>query len=119
MCIATVFAPKVESGEQADVPKVEHGEQRVLCNCYSKICHLKGNVRWDPTHSYNYRPKDEHFKLPTALVQEQVYAWVIASSFVMLLDGMQMWLTMQYSILKIGSVYSTCTEIVQKMAKNI
>ena len=28
---------------------------------------------------------DEHFKLCPALVQEQVYTWVIASSFVMLL----------------------------------
>ena len=29
VCIATVFVPKVESGERADVPKVELGEQRV------------------------------------------------------------------------------------------
>ena len=33
--------------------------------------------------------KDEHFKLCPALVQEQVYAWVIASSFVMLLEAPQ------------------------------
>ena len=31
--------------------------------------------------------KDEYFKLCPALVQEQVYAWVIASSFVMLLEA--------------------------------
>ena len=29
LCIATVFVPKVESGERVDVPKVELGEQRV------------------------------------------------------------------------------------------
>ena len=29
LCIATVFVPKVESGEWADVPKVELDEQRV------------------------------------------------------------------------------------------
>ena len=29
LCIAPVFVPKVESGERADVPKVELGEQRV------------------------------------------------------------------------------------------
>ena len=29
LCIATVFVPKVESGEQADVPKFELGEQRI------------------------------------------------------------------------------------------
>ena len=29
VCIATVFVPKVESGERADVPKVELGKQRV------------------------------------------------------------------------------------------
>ena len=29
LCIATVFVPKVESGELTDVPKVELGEQRV------------------------------------------------------------------------------------------
>ena len=28
VCIATVFVPKVESGERADVPKVELGEER-------------------------------------------------------------------------------------------
>ena len=31
----------------------------------------------------------EHFKLCPALVKEQVYAWVIASSFVMLLEAPQ------------------------------
>ena len=31
--------------------------------------------------------KDEYFKQCPALVQEQVYAWVIASSFVMLLEA--------------------------------
>ena len=29
MCIATVFAPKVESGERVDVPKVKLDMQRV------------------------------------------------------------------------------------------
>ena len=29
VCIATVFVPKVESGERVDVPKVELGEHRV------------------------------------------------------------------------------------------
>ena len=29
LCIATVFVPKVKSGEWAGVPKVELGEQRV------------------------------------------------------------------------------------------
>ena len=29
VCIATVFVPKVESGEWADVPKVELGKQIV------------------------------------------------------------------------------------------
>ena len=29
MCIATMIVPKVESGERADVPKVEVAEQRV------------------------------------------------------------------------------------------
>ena len=41
---------------------------------------------------------DEYFKLCTALVQEQVYTWVIASSFVkMLLEALLIWLTMQYT----------------------
>ena len=33
LCIATVCVPKVESGEQADKPKVELGEQRVKLTC--------------------------------------------------------------------------------------
>ena len=32
VCIATVFVPKVESGERSDVPKVELGKQRVQDN---------------------------------------------------------------------------------------
>ena len=36
----------------------------------------------------------------TALVQEQVHTCVIASSFVMVLDGSQIWLTMKYKFMK-------------------
>ena len=49
--------------------------------------------------------KDEYFKLCIALVQEQLYTWVIASSVVMVVDAPKVWLTMRYSILKVGSVY--------------
>ena len=44
--------------------------------------------------------KHEYFKLWTALVQEQVHICVIASSFVMVLDGSQIWLTMGYKFMK-------------------
>ena len=37
----------------------------------------------------------------TAIIQKQLYAWVIASSFAMLLDGPVIWRKMQYSALKI------------------
>ena len=48
--------------------------------------------------------KDEYFKLCTALVQEQVYTWVIASSFVLLMDGPQIMAddVVQYSYNRIG-----------------
>ena len=36
--------------------------------------------------------EDEYSKLCPALVQEQVYTWVIASYFVMLLEAHQVWL---------------------------
>ena len=38
VCIATVFVPKVESGERADVPKVELGEQRVKDHFWCYTC---------------------------------------------------------------------------------
>ena len=46
--------------------------------------------------------KHEYFKLWTALVQEQVHTWVIASYFVMVLDGPQIWLIMGYNFMKLN-----------------
>ena len=41
----------------------------------------------------------------TALVLEQVYTWVIASSFVMLLEAPQVWRMKRYNVLETELVY--------------
>ena len=44
--------------------------------------------------------KRQVFETKTALVQEQVYAWVIASSFVKLLEAPQVWRMKRYNVLE-------------------
>ena len=56
VCIATVFVPKVESGEWVDVPKVELGQHRVK-RFYNDIffLHLLQNRRFHK-HEWNQQP---------------------------------------------------------------
>ena len=59
--------------------------------CYITLSTISGGGGGGTSKSMT---KDEYFKLCTALVQEQVYTWVIASSFAMLLEappGTQVW----------------------------
>ena len=44
LCIAPAFVPKVEFGMQADVPKVELSEQRVLKTLFNIVEALFGNM---------------------------------------------------------------------------
>ena len=70
-----------------------------LRTLYRFICH-----NWGASKSMT---KDVYLKLCTALVEKQVFTWVTASSFVMLLEASQVWRMKRYNVLKAELVYRT------------
>ena len=70
-------------------------DQSSFKNVLSFVCHTGGGG------ASKSMQKDEYFKLCTVVVQE-----LIALSFVLLLDGPQVFLTMRYNVLKTGLVYT-------------
>ena len=74
-----------------------------ITNSVSRTLYRFVHHTWGASKSMT---KDGYFKPCTGLVQEQVYAWVIASSFVMLLEAPKVWRTKWYNILKTELVYT-------------